>query len=194
IVEGDVAWRATLAVVLERATRVETAATVEDALNQMLGLRPTCVILNVRSAPAEARFLSVLHARFPACPVLVLSEDSNLQVTLAWEALNVQAIMRQPVGTHELVGRLSAIIEKDNEPSRRWLKLSVPVSLMIDYLSKHFKDDTSVDTMAKAARISSSHLAHLFRAETGMTVRDYVTRVRVEITRDLLCHTSANLE
>jgi len=36
-------------------------------------------------------------------------------------------------------------------------------------------------------------LAHLFRAETGMTVRDYRTRVRVEITRDLLSHSDENL-
>lgn len=60
-------------------------------------------------------------------------------------------------------------------------------------LNSHFGDDLNVGTLAGVAGISASHLAHLFRAEIGLTVREYVTRVRVEITRDLLQHTDDTL-
>src|SRR2546430_8085307 len=61
LVGGDPGWRATLAVVLARATSVETSATLMDGLNDMLILRPTCVVLNVKRSTAEAgRFLVAL--------------------------------------------------------------------------------------------------------------------------------------
>ena len=47
--------------------------------------------------------------------------------------------------------------------------------------------------MAEAAGLSASHLAHCFRSETGMSVRDYLTRVRVVIAQDLLAHTDTKL-
>lgn len=79
LVGGDPGWRATLAVVLTRVTAVETAATLVDGLNRLLRFRPTTVVLNVDGCSDEAgRFLGVLNAQLPACPVLVLSDDAYL--------------------------------------------------------------------------------------------------------------------
>ena len=79
LVGGDPGWRATLAVVLARATSVETSAALMDGLNDMLRLRPTCVVLNVKRSTAEAgRFLGALNAQLPACPVLVVCDDVYL--------------------------------------------------------------------------------------------------------------------
>jgi len=194
LVEGDLGWRATLAVALERVGRVETAATLDEALNLVFRLRPTCVVLNVRRSSTDAaRFLSALHAHLPACPVLVLSEDPHLQAMLAWESLNIHAVIRLPVDAGDVIGRITAVVCPYEDASRSWARLSVAVSRTIDYLSVHFGKELSVGDLARAAGISDSHLAHLFRAETGLTVRDYLTRVRVEITRDLLAHTDENL-
>src|SRR5262249_60340873 len=78
LVEGDVGWRATMAVALERVARVETAPTLGEALNQVLRLRPTCIVLNVRrSSAGAARFLGGVHAQAPARPVLVISTDPD---------------------------------------------------------------------------------------------------------------------
>lgn len=195
LVDGDLGWRATLAVTIERLARVETAATLDDALNHVLRFRPTCVVLNVQGSSAEAaRFLGAVHAQLPACPVLVLSNDPHLQATLAWESLNIRGVMRPPVDPGDLIRRIVAIVAPDEEARRSWPQLSGPVSRTIDYLSAHFGDDLDVDGLAAVVGISGSHLAHLFRAEIGMTVRNYRTEVRVEITRDLLSHTDKNLE
>ncbi|MGH7344372.1 MAG: helix-turn-helix domain-containing protein, partial [Candidatus Rokuibacteriota bacterium] len=194
LVEGDVGWRATLAIALERVARVETAPTLGEALNHVLRLRPTCVVLNVRRSSAEAaRFLGAVHAQLPACPVLVISEDPHLQATLAWESLNIRGVLQPPVDPGDLVRRVAAIVAPADDAGRPWPRLSRSISHAIDYLGIHFGDDLSVDRLAGVAGISGSHLAHLFRAETGTTVRDYLTRVRVEITRDLLCHTDESL-
>ena len=193
LAEGDVGWRATIAVALQRVASVETAPTLGEALNHVLRFRPTCVVLNVRRSSTEAaRFLGAVHTQLPACPALVLSEDPHLQATLAWESLNIRGVVQQPVDPGELMRRLAAIVapEADRRP---WPQLGRAVGHAIDHLGVHFSDDLSIDRLAAVVGISGSHLAHLFRAETGTTVRDYVNKVRIEIARDLLAHTDENL-
>jgi AraC-like DNA-binding protein len=51
-----------------------------------------------------------------------------------------------------------------------------------------------VDTVAGAIGVSSGHLAHLFPAELRMTVKQYVTRVRIEVAKQLLYDRAQTLE
>jgi len=194
LVEGDPGWRATIAVALERVARVETAPTLGEALNRVFRLRPTCLVLNVRRSSVEAaRFLGAVHAQLPGCPALVLSDDPHLQATLAWEALNIRGILQPPVDAGELIRQIAATTAPLRAPGQPWPALSRFVSHAIDHVGGHFGKDLSIDAVAETVGISSSYLAHLFRSETGMTVRDYLNRVRVEIAGDLLSHTDESL-
>jgi len=60
----------------------------------------------------------------------------------------------------------------------------------MDYLGKHYSESLTVQGLAKQVDASASHLAHLFFAETGTTVKDYLARVRVVIAQELLAHTN----
>jgi DNA-binding response OmpR family regulator len=191
LVDGDLGWRAALAVALQRVAQVEASSALTDALNHVLRFRPTLIVLSAqRSATEAARFLGAVQAQRPGCPVLVLSDDPHLQATLAWETLNIRGLLRSPVDPGELIGRIGTVVGASGDT---WPRLGVSVSRAIEHFGAHFGDDVSVDGLASVAGVSGSHLAHLFRAEIGMTVRDYVTRVRVEIARDLLSHTDETL-
>ena len=195
LVGGDAGWRATLAVTLARVTSVETTATLVDGLNRMLRFRPTCVVLTVSRSEGEAgRFLGALSAQLPACPVLVVSDDAYLGAAPVWETLNIRCVLRPPVNSGDLVSRIGAVLHPGSRLSGPWPRLGESVSRTIDHLSRHFDEDLTVDSIAKMIDVSSSHLAHLFRSEIGMSVRDYLTRVRVTIAQDLLAHTDETLE
>ena len=195
LVGGDPGWRATLAVTLARAVSVETTGTLVDGLNVMLRFRPTCVVLNVGRSPSEAgRFLGALNAQLPACPVLVVSEDPYLGAEPVWENLNIRGVLRPPVSSGDLVRRIGAVLPPGSSLTGPWPQLGESVTRAVDYLSRHFEEDLTVDAIAEIIEISSSHLAHVFRAETGLSVRDYLTRVRVTIVQDLLASTDEKLE
>ena len=195
LVGGDPGWRATLAVVLARATSVETSATLADGLNDMLRVRPTCVVLDVKRSTAEAgRFLGALNAQLPACPVLVVCDDVYLGAPPVWESLNIRAVFRPPVKFDDLVDRIGTVLPAGDGLSGPWPRLGESVGRTIGHLSRHFDQDLTVDGIAEITDISASHLAHLFRSEIGMSVRDYLTRVRVTIAQDLLAHTDEKLE
>ena len=194
-VGGDPGWRATLAVVLSRATSVETSPTLVDGLNDMLRFRPTCVVLNVKRSTAEAgRFLGALNAQLPACPVLVVCDDVYLGAPPVWETLNIRGVLRPPVGFEDLLSRIGAVLPPCDGLSGPWPRLGESVARTIAHLSRHYDEDLTVDSIAEITDISASHLAHLFRSEIGMSVRDYLTRVRVSIAQDLLAHTDEKLE
>jgi DNA-binding NarL/FixJ family response regulator/AraC-like DNA-binding protein len=195
LVGGDLGWRAALAVTLARVAAIETSTTLIDGLNRMLRFRPTCVVLNVgRSAGEARRFLEALNAQLPACPVLVLSDDVYLGAAPVWETLNIRAVLPPSVNSGELVSRIGAVLPPVGRLHGPWPELGESVSRTVDYLSRHFDEDLTVDAIAEIIDISSSHLAHLFRSEIGMSVRDYLTRVRVTIAQDLLAHTDEKLD
>jgi len=195
LVGGDPGWRATLAVTLTRAVSVEMTGTFVDGLNAMLRFRPTCVVLNVGRSPGEAgRFLGALNAQLPACPVLVVSEDPYLGAEPVWENLNIRGVLRPPVSSGDLVSRIGAVLSPGSSMTGPWPQLGESVTRAIDHLGRHFDEDLTVDAIAEVIEISSSHLAHVFRAETGLSVRDYLTRLRVTIVQDLLASTDEKLE
>src|SRR5215470_18114043 len=195
LVGGDPGWRATLAVVLARATSVETSGTLMDGLNDMLRFRPTCVVLNVKRSTTEAsRFLGALNAQLPACPVLVVCDDVYLGAPPVWESLNIRGVLRPPVRFDDLVSRIGAVLPPGDGLSGPWPHLGESVGRSIAHLSRRYDQDLTVESIAEIAEISASHLAHLFRSEVGMSVRDYLTRVRVTIAQDLLAHTDEKLE
>lgn len=195
LVGGDPGWRATLGVVLARASGVETSATLVEGLNDMLRFRPTCVVLNVKRSTEEAgRFLGALGAQLPACPVLVVCDDVYLGGGPVWETLNIRGVLRPPVAFEDLVDRIGAVLPPVDSLSGPWPRLGEAVGRTIDHLSRHYDEDLTVDAIAQITEISASHLAHLFRNEIGMSVRDFLTRVRVTIAQDLVAHTDEKLE
>jgi len=195
IVGGDPGWRATLAVTLAPAASVETAGTLIDGLNRMLTFRPSGVVLSVKRSAGEARrFLGALNAQMPACPVLVVSDDAYLGDESSWETLNIRGVLRPPVNSRDLVGRIGVLLLAGESAGGPWPQLGDAVSRTIDYLSDHFDRELTVDGIAEIIDISASHLAHLFRSETGLSVRDCLTRVRVAIAQDLLATTDEKLD
>lgn len=55
-----------------------------------------------------------------------------------------------------------------------------------DVIKKHYSDNLSIRDIAKEVFLSTTYLCMIFKQETGETVNDYLTRVRIERAKDLL--------
>lgn len=56
----------------------------------------------------------------------------------------------------------------------------------LDYIRDHYAEELTADTIAEKLGISRDHLRHLFKEETGQTVLDTLTQVRMEQAKKLL--------
>ncbi|RUS48590.1 helix-turn-helix domain-containing protein [Cohnella sp. AR92] len=56
----------------------------------------------------------------------------------------------------------------------------------LDYIRDHYAEELTADAIAEKLGISRDHLRHLFKEETGQTVLDTLTQVRMEQAKKLL--------
>jgi len=59
----------------------------------------------------------------------------------------------------------------------------------VDYIDTHYDNPVSLANVAKAAHLSVSRLAHLFKEQMGMSAIDYLIHVRINHARHLLLTT-----
>jgi len=55
-----------------------------------------------------------------------------------------------------------------------------------DYIMKNLKNELSLDTIATNFFMSKYYMCHLFRDETGMTIKNYINLQRISRARELL--------
>ena len=64
-------------------------------------------------------------------------------------------------------------------------RVEITISTIEEKLSQRFQ----IEGLAKQANISVSYLRHMFKSETGLTVAQYVKRVRMQHAEHLLANT-----
>ena len=57
---------------------------------------------------------------------------------------------------------------------------------MIDYIHDHIGESLELGSISRAAGLSEFHFARLFKAATGTTPFQFVTRTRMELAKQLL--------
>lgn len=68
------------------------------------------------------------------------------------------------------------------------------VRRVIDFLDSSFNEELSIEDIARIVNLSSSHLARLFRTETGVTPFQYLKSLRMRKARELLETTFLNIK
>jgi two-component system response regulator YesN len=63
------------------------------------------------------------------------------------------------------------------------------ITPVINYIDANFDKSVTIDEVAKVSHLSASRLAHVFKAQMGITIIDYLTRVRIERAKELLLGT-----
>lgn len=72
---------------------------------------------------------------------------------------------------------------------RRLEQVSTPrqsekISAILQYLNLHLTEPISIDALAEQFYLSSSHLMHKFKAETGCTIHNYLLEKRLILTME----------
>ena len=59
-------------------------------------------------------------------------------------------------------------------------------SRIINYINRHISDNLSLDVICERYYISKSHLCHIFKKATAMTVGEYITAKRLVMAKQLI--------
>jgi AraC-like DNA-binding protein len=132
-----------------------------------------------------------LQRCLPTCPILLLSPRGR---PLALAAFIGGVIQESPETIEQLMQRLELLLTSHHRRTGWIPQLSAHVLSAAEYLGRHYARSITVDEVAKASGISPGHLAHVFRLESGSTVKSRLRSVRIELARRLLADTDDTLE
>lgn len=196
MISADPGLLGVLAVILKRAFVVTRALTISEGYRFLaLARPPDAVIVDLPAGDLDlVFFLRSLRHSVPRCPVLVLGDSSLPDPTPKLASLEINGFFRKPIRVNALLSRLGALLSADGRGGSALPVLSPPVASVIEYVAQHYRDRLTVDLLARAGSVSASHLAFLFSAEIGTSVKDYVTIVRIEIAKHTLRATSEKLD
>lgn len=68
----------------------------------------------------------------------------------------------------------------------------IEVRRTLSYIQDHLDEDFSVETLARRVHFSTNHFSMLFKKQMGISLREYIVRVRMERAAELL--SSSNLK
>jgi two-component system response regulator YesN len=119
---------------------------------------------------------------------------------IRYEEIAGKALSEKPSyyfkGLSELLTFLKNKYEWSMEEYKKSLdvKYSSPLKHAIDYMNKNFHDtELSVDSIAENVNLSVGRLSVLFKQETGKTINDYLTDIRIKHAIYLLRHTNLKI-
>jgi len=81
---------------------------------------------------------------------------------------------------------LNDFMQHDQEKIVRPTSSNTIIMQIIDYISAHLAEDISIHSISEHVHINKSYLMHKFKAETGYTIKEYITEKRLFKARYLL--------
>lgn len=100
-----------------------------------------------------------------------LAEIEPLEEICAWIVKVLEAFMDEVYATRRF----------SNQPA---------MGKAVSYIQEHFREELTLEDVARAVHFSPYYLSRLFREELGMNFVDYVTEVRIDEAKRLLLGTS----
>ena len=136
-------------------------------------------------AAGGADLVRRVRARWPLTRVIVVNAGDPAAF-VGPGSLGCRAALRRPLKFVELFDEMAAL----TGPGPR---LSPMVGRVVDHVIGHFPD-ASVEHVARVLAMSPDHLSRVFRGATGIRLKSYLNRTRVEAAKYLLTETDEKVE
>jgi len=104
------------------------------------------------------------------------------ELTVSWNERQQGYIIKTRALFMLILHRLSEIIVHDVDSSPGDYR----INRVTRYIAAHYTEKLTVKALAKQVNLDDDYFGHLFKRETGMTVHQYMTKVRVHNAENLL--------
>ena len=156
-----------------------------------------------RPSKADLSLLRSVKRRYPAVPILMLTEEHSEQLAVWAFRARVWNYFSKPVTLREFTGNLTQIFNMLRKRGSTSRQPEVPSALLPDGLAEQSSDADVMERIAEALRqnfskrlraaelarefkLSRFQFSRLFKRHFGRSFRDYLTRLRIASARRLL--------
>lgn len=154
------------------------------------------------------RRIGEMQAEFPSARVIsdILFKKSNNVYTSAGIsagidlALAILEELKGPLFTHQVARGLVVYHRRSQDHTQQSIYLDYrnhinpSIHAVQDYMIDHLSEDNSIEDLAALVAMSPRNLSRVFRDKTGITVLEYLTRLRLEFARTMLNNPEFTIE
>jgi two-component system, response regulator YesN len=178
----------TMKLVLEQYVMADVAANTTIALRWLSHHLPALLVVHESLLSADStRLVRIVQSMALACPVLLLAGSApSSQLPSELASLPMYKLTGDPGSLDRLLRELIEVLAIRHTVIAPPPTFSPYVVKALSYISTHYGEAIQVSTVAEAIGVSVGHLAHLFPVELRVTVKEYVTKVRIEVAKQLL--------
>ena len=181
---------------------VAEASNGEEALSMADECRPDLVISDIRMPRMDGIELAEkLTEKYPGTKVIFLTAYNEFEYARQAIRIGVSDYLLKPFQDGELEGSIQRLLHlhpkapastKELEEGLIPLKKKEDISnryvqTAITFIEENFAMmDFSVSKLAESMRVSEGHISRLFKAETDISINNYLTKYRILMAMDYL--------
>ena len=195
-IKGDTDWS------LIGCEVVGEASNGEEALKVAESARPDLVISDIRMPKMDGIELAgKLLEKYPETKIIFLTAYSEFEYARQAVRLGVSDYLLKPFQDGELEGAIQRLLhlhpnapaqQKELEKELIALKPKTEIAnryvvTAIEYIENHYHEfDFSIGKLAESMSVSEGHISRLFKAETDISINNYLTRYRIKEAMEYL--------
>lgn len=189
LLAADLGRRAALVVLLAVHFEVRTAASPSDVVRLWPPDRPALLIIDAQPGAHVSQPIVNLAGLGSKAHLIVIGEG---EVPVLDTTSSVRIVHPRPCDYARLLEDSRSLLRGFGS-GRPLTPISPTVSKAIDHIGYLYRE-TTAETIAATVHLSPSRLSKLFRAQLGMGVKQYLTKVRIEVAKSLLRDTDQKVE
>lgn len=153
-------------------------------------VRPDILLTDVRMPYLGGIELACrVHEQFDLCQIIfmsVYSEKSDLKMAIRVRAIDYIEKPIDIAGLNGALGRAVKILQENARPAPGENAYSRSVGDVVHYILENFSREITIDFLASQVYLSANYLSGRFKAETGKTINQYLTDIRMEQAKAML--------
>jgi len=190
LVAGDLGRRATLPVALRTGYLVTPASSVEEAFHAAAVGAFDVVVLDAGLLGATfARFVRLLRAQRSSVRLVVLASPRDLRARHYATTLGCDVVLNRTAPARIVLDQVDAPVKR----GLRRPRFDRSVGRAIDLMARDATTLSDLSNLATGTGVALPQLAARFRMMTGLSVREYVARVRIAVAQEFVRDTGLGL-
>ncbi len=198
IVDTDLRWATNISLRLEDKFNVLVALNGKEAISRFSAQPASMVLLDLNdfSDMSGLEVLTQIRGKSNTAKILIVTSKSTHELAINCANFNVAGFLTKPIDPHILIERINKIagigdpellkILWGSEYEKRVNALSRTVKKAVDFIHWNFQSDFSRDELSDHINVSPDYLSRLFHQECGLRLKDYITKLRICKSKELL--------
>ena len=174
---------------------LEYAESAHQAMDMIKSDIPDIILTDIMMPGMDGfELIEWIKANSYNCEVIILTAYGTFEYARKALDYGVTGYLLKPINETELKELINKAVYNLNQNSKQAdhinaVNYSLPVRLACEYIEKNFQENINLNKISNYVSLSKNYFCNIFKKETGITIWDYLIRIRMEEAKRMLLET-----